>query len=137
MPEPLPIFTGTVLNGRLTLDEPERFKTYVQSLSGRVVDVTVCKHREKRSNPQNALYWSCYVAPLASHHGWDADDMHEYLKLECNPVMLHVNGQEVKVGGSTAKMDRAEFTAYLERIERHPVSEGFIFPHEDRVEVGA
>ena len=131
----LPIFTGTVLNGRLTLDEIERFRHYLKSLDGRTVDLTLGPHRKKRSNPQNALYWSCYVVPLAAHHGWSPEDMHEFLKRECNPKMLSIGGNEVIVGGSTASMDVAEFTAYLERITRHPVSEGFTFPHEDRVEL--
>ena len=134
---PLPVFSGTVSGGRLILDEEERFKRYVQSLDGRVVDLTLGKHRERRSNPQNSLYWSCYVVPLAAHHGWEPEEMHDFLKRECNPKMKTLNGKDEIVGGSTTELDRAEFTAYLERIERHPVAENFTFPHEDRVEIGS
>jgi hypothetical protein len=136
MREALPIFPGKVLNSRLVLDDEAGFRRYLASFEGRLTDLTLGLHREKRSNPQNSLYWSCYVVPLANHHGWDdANEMHEFLKRNCNPRTHILNGEEVTVGGSTAKMDRAEFTAYLERIERHPISEGFHFPHEGEVAV--
>lgn len=131
----LPIWTGSVIAGKLTLDDEGRFRNYVRSLEGRVVDLTLGKHVEKRSNPQNALYWVGYVQPLAEHYGWETDEMHDYLKRKFNPVARALNGREEVIGGTTTKLDRAEFTQYLDRIAAHFAAEGFTFPQDERVEV--
>lgn len=134
---PLPVFTGTVSGGRLTLDEEERFKNYVRSLDGRVVDLTLGKHREKRSLNQNAFYWTCFVSVVARHYNCEPEELHDYWKRKYNPKLVVIDGKEVIVGRSTTELDRAEFTKMLEQIRADYAAEGFTFPHEDRVEIGS
>ena len=68
-----------------------------------------------RTLPQNALYWSCYIKIIAEHLGYFPDELHEELKLLFNPKDSKLKLGE-KVGGSTTRMTRKQFTAYLEKI---------------------
>lgn len=68
-----------------------------------------------RTLPQNSLYWAVYVKTIAEHLGYFPDECHEELKLLFNPhdskLVLGA-----KVGGSTTRMTRKEFSEYLEKI---------------------
>ena len=68
-----------------------------------------------RTIPQNKLYWPVYVGIVADHLGYFPDELHEEYKLMFNPKdSLTMPG--AKVGGSTTRMTRKEFTDYLEKI---------------------
>jgi len=69
-----------------------------------------------RTIPQNKLYWGVYVRILADHFGYFLEEMHEELKYLFNPVDSKIKPGN-RVGGSTARMTRKQFTEYLEKIE--------------------
>lgn len=68
-----------------------------------------------RTIPQNKLYWPVYVKIVADHCGYFPDEMHEEYKLMFNAKdSKTIPG--AKVGGSTTRMTRKEFSEYLEKI---------------------
>lgn len=68
-----------------------------------------------RTLPQNNLYWGIYIVTLSEHFGYAPEEMHEELKLMFNPKDSKLTPGE-RVGGTTTKMTRKEFTRYLESI---------------------
>lgn len=68
-----------------------------------------------RTLPQNSLYWAVYIKIIAEHLGMFPEECHEELKLFFNGKDSKLSLGE-KVGGSTTKMTRKEFTRYLEDI---------------------
>ena len=69
-----------------------------------------------RTLSQNSLYWPVYVGIVADHLGYFPDALHEEYKLMFNPKDSKlVPG--AKVGGSTKRMTRQEFSDYLEKIK--------------------
>lgn len=129
MKQPIPIFEGDIVDGRLVLQVLVRqsiarwcrtFKT------GTHVDLVIRKHKSQRSTEQNAYYWGVVVPILADHFGYDAEEMHEELKLMFNPIDSKVVPGR-KIGGSTTKLSTVEFysdeSSYVERICRWAASE--------------
>lgn len=79
-------------------------------------EYTIPLNRELvRTLPQNKLYWGVYLKIIAEHLGYFAEDLHEELKYKFNPKDSKFAPGE-RIGGSTTKMTRKEFTDYLEDI---------------------
>jgi hypothetical protein len=68
--------------------------------------------------------------------GQNANDVHEWAKRRfLPPRLLKVNGQEFKIPGSTADLDKVAFTEYLDKISAEtgiplpdPIAAGYL-PH--------
>ena len=60
-------------------------------------EVTVKRHRKKRSNPQNAYHWGVIVKMICDETGNSAEDIHEYLLGE------HVGWETYDVLGNLKK----------------------------------
>lgn len=68
-----------------------------------------------RTLPQNSLYWGVYIKIIANTLGYLPEELHEEFKLMFNPKdSKFIPGG--RVGGSTTKMTRRDFTEYLEKI---------------------
>lgn len=78
-----------------------------------------------RTLPQNSLYWGVYVKIIADYLGYFPDELHAELKLLFNPKDSRLVLGE-KVGGTTTKMTRKEFTEYLEKIRIWAMQEHWI-----------
>ena len=68
-----------------------------------------------RTLPQNSLYWSVYIKIIADFLGYFPDELHEEFKLMFNPKDSKIQLGE-KFGGTTTRMNRKEFSEYLEKI---------------------
>jgi len=113
-----PLFTGTVTNGRLVLDSPQRYIVQLAKLEGKRIEVVVRKQRSKRSLKENSYYWGVVVEILRDHFGYEtyeAEEVHVGLKLK----FLRIHESEgLETAKSTTKLSTAEFEDYLERIRR-------------------
>jgi|TARA_R110002020_G_scaffold58495_3_gene160375 hypothetical protein len=99
-----PRFFGVVSpDGRLTFDHRTRMTTYLDSLIGQRVVVTIEPVETTRTMSQNKYYWSCVVRLLADHCGYEEGAMHAELKRHF--------GVE-----STKTMSLEEFGAYVEQV---------------------
>ncbi len=141
MKQPVPIFEGDIVNGKLKL--LPHIKTGINRwlsifASGSHVDIVIRKHRDKRTDDQNRYYWGVVVKILADHFGYESDEMHEELKLMFNPIQSKIDPSR-KIGGSTTKMSTVEFycdqDSYVERICRWSASEhGVYIPPPEKAE---
>ena len=82
-----------------------------------------CRRRHKRSQPQNALYWTLLhaIAEKVKPGGvsYSADQWHTYAKsrwLGCDDVALP-NGKTLTIPRTTASLDVAEFGEYFEKVQ--------------------
>jgi hypothetical protein len=90
---------------------------YITTLPEKSYDVTITPHRERRSLPQNSLYW-LWIACIADETGADRNQVHDEMKAMLLPRET-VRGLfgDVPRPVSTSKLDTAQFTAYLEKVE--------------------
>jgi len=125
MKQPIPVFEGDIVDNKLKLSDRERKAMSLWCntfLDGTHLDVTIRKHKEKRTNDQNRYYFGVVIPILADFFGHDsAEAMHEDLKLKFNPVDSKLDKSK-KIGGSTTKMSTVDFysaeNSYIERIVR-------------------
>ena len=128
----IPIFNGEVKNGKLELDNPTNFNSYVANLEGKV-QLSIKKFRKTRSENQNALYW-VYLRLICDETGEeDIMNAHDFFKLKFLPKRITFNGEEIFTSESTASLDKASFGEYLTKIERLT---GIPIPAPDTFEQG-
>ncbi len=115
--KPIPTFHGIVKDGKLLLDKQEIYEKYlIYQLEGQRVSLTIELQKDKRSLSQNALYW-VYLGIIANETGDNENDLHEYLKRKIlAPRFIQVLGKEVKLPGTTSKLDKLEFGDYMDKI---------------------
>jgi hypothetical protein len=70
----------------------------------------------KRSDSQNSYYW-LYLTIIERDTGQNADDVHEWAKRKfLPPRFIKVNGEEMRIPGSTTGLGKSDFTDYLDKI---------------------
>lgn len=79
------------------------------------MDVIVDRHRKKRSNPQNAYFWSVIVALLSENTGYTPDEMNDLLKWKFN--RWHRDGLPDTVK-SFKNLDTKEFEDKMSQIRQ-------------------
>ena len=142
MRQPIPIFEGDIVNKKLKLFEHEKTagqRWCATFKNGTHVDITIRKHKSKRSNDQNAYYWGVVIPILADYFGHDnTEDMHQDLKQAFNPVKSKIDPDKI-IGGTTTKLSTVDFysaeNSYIERICRWASMEyGVFIPAPKKVE---
>lgn len=117
MSKPVPIHLGEIKNCKLELLDMDKWRSSLMALNGRKVRVVVEEPKDTRSQKANRYYWA-YLSLIESETGNDANDIHELAKRKfLPPVYKTILGQEVKLPGSTTKLDNLEFTNYIQKIE--------------------
>lgn len=77
------------------------------------------RYRPRRSDRQNAFYWSCFVQPFAvwlREQGNDVteDQAHDILKHKFLRVETRIGGEVVSRTRSTTELDTSGFNEYLD-----------------------
>lgn len=79
---------------------------------------------------QNGLYW-LYLQVIEAETGNFADDLHEYFKRKfLTPRDLNIFNDKIKVPGSTAVLNKVDFSEYMNKIE---ALTGIPIPSEDLI----
>ena len=125
-----PIFRGRVEAGKLKLDHRDEFSALVRRLDSKEIELVLRRYRRRRSMPQNAWYWGCVIPVLAEHCGYDAEEMHEALKWR----FLKKHEGPLPTVRSTADLDTAEFSEYIEQVRRLAAEIGCAIPSPASVE---
>lgn len=91
-------------------------------------EITISKPKKGRSSNQNRYYWGVLIETLFEL-GWffTPEEWHEFLKKTFNSKLYVINGQEVLVPQSTAKLSTADFEKYCERIRMWASAEADIY----------
>jgi hypothetical protein len=113
-------FYSRIDQGSLPILTDKRLLDYVASFKHETyVTVSIKKTVSKRSVQQNRL-WHLYVQILASELGYEHDEMHEICKFKfLRKVRVDENtGNELEYIGSTAKLNKTEFSELVEKLIR-------------------
>lgn len=122
-------FGGTVGGGKVTFDDPLRWKGVLARFEGRRVVLTVRGEQLQRSQQQNKYYWSMVVPIFSEWTGYEKEEAHEVLKgLFLKTRRTLPTGEEIEVSGSSAKLTVAEFKEYVDQVCRWLAGHGVYVP---------
>jgi hypothetical protein len=119
----IPVWHGTVeTNLRAVFvkyDAEISLGEYLKKLLDKRVDVTIRETKSKRSNNQNAYYWSVVLPILGDYFGYENDEVHFALRNK----FLKKGACDLETARSTTSLNTAEFEDYLEKIRRWAITE--------------
>lgn len=118
------IFHGEIRDGRISLYMRDEFAGLIQKLNGKQIEIVLRRHKEKRSNGQNALYWATYIPAFAEYSGHTPEEMHDAFKM----MFLRREGGKFDTVRSTTSLSTDEFTEYLAKIELLAAEHGVFIP---------
>jgi len=136
---PFPIVVpARLVAGAIQLNRA-RLRAKLQGHQDCDLEIIIERKHATRSHAQNALYWSVYVELIAEHTGHGKDEIHAYLKAKFLPKKLAIVDRrdgvikdEFVVGTTTTRLNKIEFTSYLELIQQWAADElGVIIPAPD------
>jgi len=111
------ILGAKIIGGRLVFDNPDMYREHLISVArmdgDTAVDVTIERHRKKRSNAENSYYWSVPIKILAEHFGYTPEEMHGALKWLF--LRVHRDGMPDTVRNSR-DLSTTEFEEYCSNI---------------------
>lgn len=88
--------------------------------------ITVEGWTGKKTKQQLGYYFAGVVKEAADYFGWEVWEMHEYLKSECNKKQLVDKLGEIhEVSGSTAVLNKYDYSLFVDRSIRHLADKGF------------
>lgn len=87
---------------------------------------SVVEWKSKRSHEQNSRYWAL-VTGLGKHIGYTADETHDILRFKFLRNAIEVNGERLPLLRTTTKLSTAEFTDYMDAVERFGHELGYYF----------
>lgn len=86
------------------------------ALEGQDVDVTIEKHRTKRSINQNNYYWGVVVRMIADETGYTLDESHEIIKGKFLATEVKVGNEIIRYSKSTTGLKTNEFEDLMTQI---------------------
>ena len=112
------VFRAKVRAGRMALNDPEKFGTFVAKLEGKDIRVTIEEVWFQRSKGSNNFYWLYLTQIVEETDGVATKDriesMHEYFKRQLLPPVT----EKVKLpGGKVVEFRRPRSTTELDPIE--------------------
>jgi len=110
-----PIFYGRTRNGRLLVDQREKFEAYLRGMSGAEIEIAVRRRRRARTLSQNDFY-RAIVHLIAEYAGGEEEEVHEGLKLKF-----------IK-GRSTTELTTVEMSEYIDRCIQEAAEMGISLP---------
>jgi len=113
-------------------------KQALEALRGAKLGMVVLIEPSNRTNAQNAFYWACLSAisdqirPGKEH---SRDIWHEYFKQLFLPGrMLELpNGQLIEQQPSTASLNKADFSTYVEQVLQWATERGLVWTDDMNV----
>jgi hypothetical protein len=120
-------FGAVVTAGKLVFDAPGELKAVLAKLEGKRVAVRVTRQSQTRSLSQNAWYWGCVIPLLAEACGYEPEEMHDALKHQFLRDRENEKAGLVLVK-SSADLNTAEFTDYVEKCRRLAAGLGVVIP---------
>lgn len=119
-------FVGDVSqSGKLDTDVRVQVADYIRTFAGGKIEINIRKYNSKRSLAQNARYWALITVGAASlwEDPSEAETLHEeiaHLLLALQPCPKTGLRRRMR----TPKLNTAEFTVYMDRVERKLVELG-------------
>jgi len=118
-------FYAIVKSGQLVWENPGQLASYLLSLEGRGVAVSIGRRFKGRSIQQNKYLWSCVYPAIADWVGEEnIEDIHETMK----SMFLVDRTKKIPVVRSTTRLTTVEMNEYIERIAVFAAKNGVIIP---------
>jgi hypothetical protein len=109
----------------------EPVKEYLDRLTvGKTYDVSIKLHRDNRSLPQNRLY-RLWLNCISNETGNEVEDLHDYFRGRFLSHRVEIFGGECSVRISTKRLNTAEFTAFLDKVQQFAAEQGIILPNPE------
>lgn len=124
------IFHGKAKDLQFVPDNKIAWLNYLEQNDKKTLLVRIDRETGIRSSNQNNYLWGVVYKVIAEHTGYTENDIHEIMKRKfLPPDFITWKGQEIKIPGSTAKLDKGDsFPEYIERIRAEVASLGIIIP---------
>jgi hypothetical protein len=91
-----------------------RLRVHLKENEGKVYRIEPEVHT--RTLPQNKLY-RFLLQDIELETGQIADDIHEWAKRKfLEPRIIKVNGEEMKIPGTTTGLNKIQFSEYMDKI---------------------
>jgi len=106
---------GKAVGGKFLPFNKDILSSWLAKHDGEFVSVKVGE--KKRSNQQNAFYWSAIVSPISQHTGYTIDETHAILKelfLKRRDIVM--GSATVEIPPESKKLTTEQFTKYVEDI---------------------
>jgi len=137
----IPKFQGIAKNNKIIFDDRPLFDSYVGQFENQRIDVTVKKHRRKRTTgkpdekgDQNGWYWTAVLPISANSLGYTVKEMHEVFIAEYAPFTIReFKGKKIPIKRRTSEMDTVQFTDYVETIRRVMAEMNVIIPDPQKI----
>lgn len=96
-------------------------------LKGKRILIRIERFSGKKTQAQLGYYFAGVVSEAAKYFGWEAKDMHDHLRTECNKreVVDSNSGEITWVVGSTADLSKFEYMEFIERCRIYLAEKGF------------
>jgi len=131
----IPVFRGTVKDGKLKVQQRDNFMDYVSRLEGKVVEVVVREAKNIRSLNQNAYYWGVVIKMISDETGYSAQEVHDILRGLFLSSEVKIAGKIVTVVKSTTDLNTKQFEDYLSEIRMWASKELSLFvPNPNQVD---
>lgn len=122
-------FGARVEKGVVEFDSPIRWRAVLARHEGRRVEIEIGREYNVRTLKQNGYYWLMVVPHYGEWAGEEKDEAHETLKsLHLMVEKVLPTGEVIRKPGSTRKLNRVEFAAYVERVCTWLAQQGVYVP---------
>lgn len=109
---------GTTQQGNLQIKDREAFKTYLTTIQGDI-ELVVGKRKRGRSDAQNRYLWGVVYKLICQETGYRDEEIHELMLEKFAPRrFMELGGKSEKVVKRSSKMDKIEFSEYVESIKQ-------------------
>jgi hypothetical protein len=113
-----PVFSGRIEQGKVKLDNHNRYLVQISKLEGQRIELVLRKQRETRSDNQNKYMWGVVYEILSQQLGYETEEIHEIMKYKFLRATKGGGGQVFDLVRSTTKLNTTEMETYLEKIRR-------------------
>lgn len=114
-----PVFTATVTKGKIVFFNVELFDTYLRSLEGKDVNISIKPKTKIRSNPQNNYLWGVCYTLISEHTGYTPEEVHDAMRM----MFLLDRSRTVPTLRSTTTLTTVQMEEYLENIRQWAAKE--------------
>lgn len=111
-----------IVNGKLELYEPTKFKEAIKTWKDSEVELTVQYYAPKHSNEQREFYHACVVYNIGEAFSEQLgqsvkpSETHDWLKKEFNGrEFITQHGEVKRIGLSTARLNKYQFMEYIDK----------------------
>ncbi len=110
------LFYGKSIDGKLVFDNQKALSDFLFSVDKKNLIIKIDKEKTVRSYNQNRYYWF-YLRLIANDCGHTEDELHQLFKrIFLVPEFKVILGTEIKIPRTTQKLDKNEFSNYLDKI---------------------